>query len=260
MDWSDYIERVVQGDAKNFSEMVITFPDISYPGPLFFVKLNADLLRSFAQKSNEQYVFVYPHTKHFVLSLLVYKVVRDVLSGDVPAVFKVEDLKLGDKVYVGKAVAEIVDDCIINGTPYFFFGVKGEKYGFPKSVLGPLPLANPSSKLSSKKLFDSEWIRYKKTNELCANASDFDVEEFNSQIANKLSSKKSFAETGIILVTNTRYAQSVLEKATINEKPLLECISVTLINTNGKEIPLSGNFKNPELIVAANPEVASEYL
>jgi len=259
MLWSNYIQDFASREEFSYASLKLSFPEISYFGPTFFVRLNQNLLNDFYIYDQDQYVFVYPNSKHFIISLLVFKTIRDVLTGDVTGVFDPYKFKKGDRFRFCDAIG--IFECIEKGndgiTRFLFsrLGDGQDRMGLPIEKLAPLELANDDVKLSTRKKFDEE---YKKYSKLCFCKKTLANNDEDLMI--NVAKNRALQSSGIILVTKINYATNVLQHSTIGNKPLLDCISVSVLSSNGAEKSLCNGISNPEIILAPNVNSVVSYL
>lgn len=256
MEFSEYILNFENEDARfdNYSSLRLVFPDLTYDGPTFFTRLNHKILSDIHNQELSTYTLVYPHSKHFVLSLLIYKIIHGVLSGNVPSVkTPAYKLKNDDIVEISKGVTSKIDLRTYDGhKKVFFHYFKRETGAFSLSIdkVPPLKVLSSDEEITATKRNVQNFI------DKCLASTVVT----NSQLESLLQAKFS-QSSGIMLVTNVRYAQDIIQSSTIEGKPISDYVSFVFLNSGGEPIKsCSSDTNRPEIVLSPNLDAVTVYL
>lgn len=255
MKWEEYVQKFENKEDPEFGSLNFIFPGVEHHEPSFFIRLNNELLTDFGLLENKRLIFSYLASNQFVLSLTVFNVIKNVLSGYNSTISKVSisSLKPGDKFLLGKAVCVL--DSLREDDVYglrAFIGVHSggcfKSRGMPVNNFKPVVKANPQSKESTFRLFVQEYDKF---------FHGSDEEESVLSVSTKLKSLKDKQASSVILVSQIKVSEKMLCNSTIESVPILDVISIAKTNYFGQMewFNKKDGSLNPELVIA--PDIKS---
>lgn len=257
-------------EAKDNHILDFSFEELDHNEPCPFTRLNSRLL-DIAEKSGvSKMILRYPASNGFVLSLVLYRTIRALASGDSvlqefdPATFEPnQKIKIGSAtvLFLGfynvktdeKTKATIItpsrDTSDINYIGIKFYSRKrndSEKNYFPIKNIPFIERVNQSAKLSTEADFKSQWSQEQRAN----------IGRDLKDPIQILKFKKAAKCETTFLITDTKKFIQLIDGFTVNKTPLLDVVNISVTNKNGKLESLNGTGSYPQIVLSDNFEEA----
>ena len=251
MTWEEYVKNFSLGENPDYQSISFLFPGIERRQPSFFTRLNSHLLSEFVLMEQNRAIIVYPSSDDFVLSVVFFQMVEGIVSGDnLSDKNNIDEMKLGDKFFVGDAVVLYKKSEQINGKPYIGFGPEGKSTVLhPVEIMPRVEKAPAEAKVSSEKKFDEEYKRLFK---------DGVYQETVRTLADKIK-RGRFAQNGaILIVSRDDQFTNAIDDFTIEGQKVTDLISVHKAKYDGTLKCIGRSGFSPQVIIA--PTIPAAYV
>lgn len=254
MNWEEYVQNFAQNEDPDYKSISFLFPDIERKQPSFFTRLNSHLLSEFALFEQKKAIIIYPTSDDFVLSVVFFQLIEEVLSGNVTKKgSNAADLKPGDKFKIGEAVVQCDRQQITDGVKYIFFNTRKGKNshnttGLPVDKLPPVEVAPATAGLSSEKDFWAEYHR------LFSNGV---FQEKALTLADRIK-KGRIEQNGAVLIVsrNEHFTQAILDFE-VEGRKVTDLISIHKAKFDGTLMPMGKSAYAPQIIIV--PTIPAAY-
>lgn len=261
------IDDFYANDAKDNAILDFAFEELDHNEPCPFTRLNSRLLDVAEKNDISKMVLRYPASNGFALSLVLYRTIHALASGDSvlqefdPATFEPnQKIKIGTANVVfwgfyemrteadsGMVLNPSRDINKINYICVKFYTRKRNdtsKYYYPIRNIPFIERISQSAKLSTREDFISQWSQEQQAN----------IGKDLKDPIQLLKFKKAAKCETTFLVTDTKKFVELIDRFTINKQPLLDTISISITNRSGKLESLNGAGSYPQIILSDNFE------
>lgn len=256
MTWNEFVSffQFSHEDDNEINNLKIIFQGKKTVEPSLFTRFNVHFLQSIEVYEKKNTVFIYPNDFYFLASLLLFKSLQELNSGDsIGQVNPEEYYKVGNKYCIGKAVFivdRITDDR--NGK-YVWFGFRTRKNGSPEwrgyLLNDKTPIfsrASQDAELSFSKAFDDEKIKI-------GNFGD-------GNILSRLQRNKNLRNNTVLIVGPVKKYVRLFKNCKVNGSPLSDFINIGYMDSNGNIKGICENAVNYHIIISSEPYLASSLI
>ena len=253
MNWEEYVKHFSQVENPDYGSISFQFPDIERKQPSFFTRLNSHLLSEFIFMEQNKAIIIYPTSGDFVLSVVFFKIIEGILSGDSTTDPSAVELQPGDKFRIGDAIALCRSRYVAgNGVTFISFGpTKGSNCtSIPASTFPRVEKVPAETATSSYKKIDDEFHRIFKFKD-----GSYHVEA--QTLSDKIKQGKILTNGTVLIVSRDEKFSSAIEDFTIEGKKVTELISIHKAKFDGTLIPIGKSAFTPQIIIA--PTIPAAY-
>ena len=170
MKWNEFVSffQYSHEDDNELNNLRIEFQGKKEIEPSLFTRFNVHFLQSIEVYEKKKTVFIYPNNYYFLSSLLLFKSLQELNSGDTLKKVNPNDYyKVGQKYCLGKAVFSVYS-VVPNVSVMFDFktrkGGLADRKGFMLNDRTFIfSRASQDAELTSKKVFDAEYEKITST-------------------------------------------------------------------------------------------------
>ena len=250
MKWEEYVNFSSDNDnCDSAARISFKFGDSNIVEPSFFTRLNCNFLKTISDiYEKNKIALILPKHSKLLASLVLYKIIYEINTGETKSLSLFETFKVGDKLKLHDAVVEF--DGIEESSYGKSFWVKtgGKTYnrtGWKLEFTPPFVKALPNEKLTGQTTLKRAieiWNADKK-----------------SSLSNLVVSKALRDKTTIIVGPTNQY-KKMFKNTLINEKKLSDVISVGFVDSECNVKPLTEQTDYYDLILCPDAYSAYELL
>lgn len=252
MKWEEYVNFSSDNDSCDSAARIsFKFGNSSVVEPSFFTRLNYNFLKTISDiYEKNKIALILPKHSKLLASLVLYKIVYEINSGETKTMSLYDTFEIGDKLRFHNAIVEFAGIEYIAAANKTYLWVRAggkteQRTGWPVESAPPFTKALPTDKLTGLTTLNraiDTWRSDKKSS------------------LSKLAGSKSLRDRTTIIVGPTNQYKKMFKNTLINERSLSDVISVGYVDGECNVKPLTEQTDYYDLILCPDAYSAYEIL
>lgn len=247
MKWEEYVAFSSNNDTfDSAAKIYFKFGNSNIVEPSFFTRLNYSFLKTINDiYEKNRIALILPRHSKLLASLVLYKIVYEINTGETKSLSIADTYKKGDKLKLHNAVVTFEGIEVVSNEKYFYVragGKNSQRHAWKLDKTPPFVKVDPEEKLTGETTLQRAVETWRQD---------------NKSSLSKYTGTKSLRDRTTLIVGPTNQYKKLFKNTLVNDKPLTHLLSIGFVDSDCNVKPLTEETINYDLILC--PDAYSAY-